>query len=97
MPSREQFPTITNEAFRLPEAQVARWGGFVFINPDRDDESFESFVGDFGEQFARYPMEAKTKILHVSKVFPANWKVVQDAFLEAFHFPFRRPEEARHG
>src|SRR3546814_15171307 len=29
VPAREEFPTVTNEAFRLPEAKVALWGGFV--------------------------------------------------------------------
>src|SRR3546814_3009319 len=28
VPAREEFPTVTNEAFRLPEAKVALWGGF---------------------------------------------------------------------
>ena len=92
VPSREQFPTITNEGFRLPEVKVARWGGFVFINPDPIAEALESYIGDLPEQFARYPMESKRKYFHITKVFPANWKIVQDAFLEAFHVHTTHPQ-----
>ena len=37
-PAPSEFPEIeaNRDDWRLPEAQVGRWGGFVFINPDPD-------------------------------------------------------------
>src|SRR3546814_8455795 len=67
---------VTNEAFRLPEAKVALWGGFVFINPDLNAEPLEAYIGDLPTQFDRAPLEEKVTIAHISKVIPANWKVV---------------------
>ena len=36
VPCRWDFPTLKDEDFQLPEARVATWGGFVFINMDPD-------------------------------------------------------------
>src|SRR3546814_6216414 len=76
------FPYTT--LFRSPEAKVALWGGFVFINPDLNAEPLEAYIGDLPTQFDRAPLEEKVTIAHISKVIPANWKVVNEAFLEAF-------------
>lgn len=92
VPAREEFPTVTNEAFRLPEAKVALWGGFVFINPDLNAEPLEAYMGDLATQFDRAPLEDKVTIAHISKVIPANWKVVNEAFLEAFHVHTTHPQ-----
>src|SRR3546814_4813113 len=83
---------VTNEAFRLPEAKVALWGGFVFINPDLNAEPLEAYIGDLPTQFDRAPLEEKVTIAHISKVIPANWKVVNEAFLEAFHVHTTHPQ-----
>ena len=64
----------------------------MFINPDPDAESFESFIGDFAEQFAKWPLEQRYKAVHVAKIFPTNWKVVQEAFMEAFHVVATHPQ-----
>ncbi|HKT72702.1 MAG TPA: aromatic ring-hydroxylating dioxygenase subunit alpha [Steroidobacteraceae bacterium] len=94
VPSREQFPTVKNEEFRLPEAKVGRWGGFVFINPDPAAEPLEDFMGGFAHEFAPAPLDDKVKTLHISKIIPANWKIVQDAFLEGFHVLTTHPQWA---
>ena len=92
VPGRGQFPTLSKEAFRLPEAKVGLWGGFVFINPDPHAEPLEQYLGTFSREFARAPLESKVKTLHISKIIAANWKVVQDAFLEAFHVHTTHPQ-----
>src|SRR3546814_18385153 len=35
---------------------------------------------------------SKVTIAHISKVIPANWKVVNEAFLEAFHVHTTHPQ-----
>ena len=76
----------------LPEVRVGTWGGFVFINMDPDAEPLESFLGDLPEHFAKWPLEQRYKAVHVAKVFPTNWKVVQEAFMEAFHVVATHPQ-----
>ena len=77
---------------QLPEAQVGTWGGFVFINPDPDCESFEDFLGSLPAHFEKYDYETKYKQMHVAKIVRANWKVNQEAFMEGYHIIATHPQ-----
>ena len=84
-PSRWDFPQIEDKSFNLAEVKVATWGGFVFINMDPDSESLESFMGDMGMHWEKFPLEDRYIAGHVAKIYRANWKLAQEAFMEAFH------------
>jgi phenylpropionate dioxygenase-like ring-hydroxylating dioxygenase large terminal subunit len=90
------FPQIKEcDAFRrLPEAKVGTWGGFVFINPDPNAEPLEKFLGDLPRHFARAPLENRYISGQAVKVMPANWKIVQEAFMESFHVNTVHPQLA---
>lgn len=90
-PCAWDFPHVTPEKFSLPEAQVATWRGFVFINMDPYAESFESYRGTFDDYYI-WPLENRYKSLHIAKVLPCNWKVAQDAFIESFHVIATHPQ-----
>ena len=45
-----------------------------------------------GRHFEPGPLEQRYLAAHVSKVVQANWKVAQEAFMEAFHAPDVHPE-----
>lgn len=94
IPFPEEFPHLKPEKFALPEVQVATWQGFVFINPDLEAESLESYLGDFDGQFHRWPYTNREVTAHVTKIFPANWKSVQEAFMESFHVLTTHPQLA---
>ena len=88
IPESWDFPQIKNRNMALPEVKVARWGGFVFINPDPDAEPFEKFIGELPEHFVSTPLENRCIAGHYLRVIDANWKVAMEAFLEAYHvFP----------
>ena len=72
--------------------KVGTWGGFVFINMDPDCEPLESFLGDLGKHFERWPLEKRYKQAHVAKIIRCNWKVAQEAFMEAFHVVATHPQ-----
>jgi phenylpropionate dioxygenase-like ring-hydroxylating dioxygenase large terminal subunit len=84
-PSQWDFPQIDKDDMNLVEVQVGAWGGFVFINMDPEADSLEDFLGDLGMHWERFPLEDRYIAAHVAKVFPCNWKVAQEAFMEAFH------------
>ena len=92
IPCEWDFPHVKKDEWGLPEAQVGTWGGFVFINPDPNADSLESFLGELPEHFAKWPLEQRYKMAHVAKIFPTNWKVVQEAFMEAFHVVATHPQ-----
>ncbi len=85
VPSRWDFPSVTDAAFRLPEARLARWGGFLFINPDPDAAPLEQSLGVLAKDFRAQDARDRFTLVHVRKKVRANWKVVLEAFLEAYH------------
>ncbi len=86
------FPQVNARNMCLPQANVGRWGGFVFLNPDRDAGSFEDWIGELPQHFASAPLENRRVVLHVARRIPANWKVAMEAFLESYHVSPTHPE-----
>jgi nitrite reductase/ring-hydroxylating ferredoxin subunit len=93
MTSEWDFPGVREDVSQLAQAQVARWGGFVFINPDPDAISFEEYAGpEMLEHYAKIKLQNRYKQADVVKVIRANWKVVQEAFLEGWHTLATHPQ-----
>lgn len=85
IPCEWDFQHLVSRDMRLPEVLVDTWGGFVFINFDRDAEPLQTYMGVFPEHFSRYPLEDYYKGVHVQRVVNCNWKVGAEAFMESFH------------
>jgi len=88
VPCEWDFITVSEnkDQYALPQVQVGRWGGFIFINPDDSNRvSLEDYLGNLSEQFTLLPYEKRYKSAHVAKVLRCNWKVAQEAFSEAYH------------
>ncbi len=92
IPCEWDFPHVNQEQFGLKEVQVETWAGFVFVNMDPKCESLESFLGDLPNHFAGWEFEKRAKTVHVARVFRTNWKVLQEAFMEAFHVVATHPQ-----
>lgn len=93
IPCRWDFPHIKDEETKLPEARVATWGGFVFINMDDEAPSLEEYLGeDMLAHFERWRLEDCYKVVHVAKIVPANWKATAEAFMEAMHAEVTHPQ-----
>ena len=92
VPARWDFPHVVDEEWSLPELPVATWGGFVFINPDRDCEPFDGFIRDLADQFEVWPLADLYIASHTAKRVQANWKIAQEAFCEAYHVNATHPQ-----
>ena len=92
VPCAYDYSGLDREAERLPEVKVGRWGRYLFINPDPDCEPLEDYLGDLSSQFKVFPYERRYKRAHVAKVIRANWKVVQEAFMESYHVLLTHPQ-----
>lgn len=92
IPCRWDFPHVERDAYRLPRYRTATWGGFVFVNLDPEAEPFESFVGELPRHFERWPLEKRYKEAHVAHLLRCNWKVAQEAFMEAYHVVATHPQ-----
>jgi nitrite reductase/ring-hydroxylating ferredoxin subunit len=92
MPCQWDFPRVVPDEWSLPEVKVGFWGGFVFINMDPDCDTLENHLGDLSAHFERWPLEDRYKEAHVAKVMNCNWKVAQEAFMEAYHVVATHPQ-----
>jgi nitrite reductase/ring-hydroxylating ferredoxin subunit len=86
------FEHIDQATFNLPEVKVDTWGGWVFINMDKDAQDLQSYMGIVPEHFKRWKHDQRYVSLHVSKVINANWKAVVEAFIESYHAVATHPQ-----
>lgn len=80
--------------WRLPEARVGRWGGFVFVCLDDAAPDLETYLQGLPAHFEAYRLEDRVKAVHVKKRMPGNWKLVAEAFIESFHVMVTHHEAA---
>lgn len=85
IPGRWDFPHASEDTHGLQEVSCERWGGFVFINIDPDAKPLAHYMGPMQEHFSQFPLNQRRVKVHVQKLLPANWKVAQEAFMEAYH------------
>jgi phenylpropionate dioxygenase-like ring-hydroxylating dioxygenase large terminal subunit len=92
IPGHWDFPDITRANGSLPEVKVGRWGGNIFINADPDSPPLEDALGVVPQHFEKYELERRYTAARFRKEIRANWKVVQEAFMEAYHLGTTHPE-----
>jgi nitrite reductase/ring-hydroxylating ferredoxin subunit len=94
LPAEWDFPQVWQQPDScLPEAKVAVWEGFVFVNLDPDAEPFESVAAKLIEHFGRdFNMGNRYVAFHAVKEVPANWKVCMEAFAEGYHVIATHPQ-----
>ena len=95
IPCRWDFPHITDDNFKLMEIPSDTWGGFVFINLDRQAQRLDDYLEVLPEHFAHWPLENRYITLHTEKILPGNWKMCMEGFLEAYHVLATHPEGLR--
>jgi phenylpropionate dioxygenase-like ring-hydroxylating dioxygenase large terminal subunit len=91
VPCKWDFPQVSDD-WSLPQVRVDTWGGFVFVNPDPDAAPLTDHLGNLTEHFAAWPLEERFKQAHVAKVLRCNWKLAQEAFMEAYHVVATHPQ-----
>ena len=92
IPSRWDFNHLDGQAMNLPEAEVGRWGGFIFIREEPGGPSLEEYLGPLPEHFKRWKPEQRVTTAWAAKIVPANWKAAAEAFMEAYHVIATHPQ-----
>ncbi|HXR02736.1 MAG TPA: aromatic ring-hydroxylating dioxygenase subunit alpha, partial [Pseudomonas sp.] len=94
IPAEWDFTGVRESVSQLPSAQVASWGGFIFINPDPDAQPLEEFLGPVMiAHYQKFKLQNRFKQAHVQKTIRANWKVVMEAFMESYHVIATHPQQ----
>lgn len=77
----------------LVQASADCFAGFIFINPDPDAEPLRDFLGEEVVSYLEpYHLEQMVPVMDVRETLECNWKVVNDAFQEAYHIEGIHPE-----
>jgi phenylpropionate dioxygenase-like ring-hydroxylating dioxygenase large terminal subunit len=92
IPGGDEFGELDPCAWRLRNVSVGLWGGFVFINPKQDAEPLLEYLGALSVHFARWDLSERYLAKHVAKRIRCNWKVAQEAFMEAYHVSATHPQ-----
>lgn len=85
IPSRESFPTLSDNDAALRTCHLETWGGLVFVSMAANPPPLVTWLTPIPDCLAPYKLEPMTLLRRVSARMPANWKTVCDAFLEAYH------------
>jgi phenylpropionate dioxygenase-like ring-hydroxylating dioxygenase large terminal subunit len=94
LPCEWDFQHLDKAKLSLPQAQVGTWGGYVFINMDPDCTPLEEHLEVLPDHFKITDYETRVKTAHVAQILPCNWKVAQEAFMEAWHLTQTHPQSA---
>ena len=92
MPCKWDFPHLADQNMALPEAEIGRWAGYIFLREEAGGPSLEEFLAPLPEHFQRWRHEECTTVVWVAKEVPANWKVTAEAFMEAWHTVVTHPQ-----
>ena len=92
IPCRWDFSHLADDKMSLPEAEVGRWGGYIFLRENPGGPTLEEFLAPLPEHFKRWRHEECTTAVWVAKVVPANWKATMEAFMEAWHTIVTHPQ-----
>jgi phenylpropionate dioxygenase-like ring-hydroxylating dioxygenase large terminal subunit len=92
MPCEWDFQHLEAARMNLPEAEVGRWAGYVFVREMAGGPSLEEYLAPLPEHFKRWRHEECFTAMWVGKVVPANWKVTMEAFMEAWHTVITHPQ-----
>ncbi len=92
IPCKWDFAHVDEAKFRLPEVRVDVWNGMVFICLDPESEPLMDYLGVLPQHFEKWGLDNWYLHLHTCKELTGNWKLVREAFAEAYHGPFVHPE-----
>lgn len=81
----------------LREVKSVQFAGFLFINLDPNPQPFDEFIAPVRAVLEGLAIADMHHYWWKSLQIPANWKVAQEAFFEAYHVPATHPQLEKGG
>lgn len=86
VPDEKNFGTLDKAKLGLSPVSVDSWKGFIFINVDPSPrQTLRESMGELASQFDNFPCEKWPAAATMSAKLNCNWKLVVEAFMEAYH------------
>ena len=90
-------PDSSREALSLSPVKSDTWAGFVWINMDPDCEPLHEFLTPLPKELDPYEWDKCRMRSYQTLIFPINWKVALEAFVEGYHLTGTHPQLLRFG
>ena len=78
-------PAFDKQQLSIPQIQVGRWGGFVFVNLDPEAEPLDTWLAPVAEHLDPFHLEECRPHFWARIDAPVNWKTYIEAFNEGYH------------
>ena len=88
----EALPWFDASRWALHQVPVETFEGFLFINLDRDPQSFEAYVAPLTGRFAAWNLAGLASARRVTYDLACNWKLVFLNYSECYHCPIIHPQ-----
>lgn len=92
IPCAWDFKHLASRDMSLPEAEIARWQGYIFLREMPGGPAIEDYLAPLPAFFERWRHDQCSTAIWVAKIVPANWKVTMEAFMEAWHTIVTHPQ-----
>lgn len=89
---RFECPKFNKKENGLFEIKTSTFRNFICINFDNNCEDIYKHFGDVSDDLKNYPLEDCKIVRYQKYEVNANWKALQDNFLEYYHLPSIHPE-----
>lgn len=94
-PQEFKHGCLTAEDLALKQVAVELWAGSVWINLDADPIPFADHIAPIRDMVDAVRLADMRFYWHRTIVAPCNWKVVLEAFMEAYHVGETHPQLVR--
>ncbi|MEC3911892.1 aromatic ring-hydroxylating dioxygenase subunit alpha [Sphingobium sp. CR2-8] len=88
VPDQANFQNLDKSSCHLRAINLQIWEGWIFLNfSDKPDITLEEFLGDMAAHLSGIDYIHAADPVVIQTTLKCNWKVVGDAFAEAYHIP----------
>jgi len=95
IPDEKSFFNLDKSKLGLTPIALETWRGFIFINL-KPKQALREYLGEWADAIEPYPFEERGATCYEwSTELRCNWKLIRDAFKEAYHVAFLHRRSAR--
>jgi glycine betaine catabolism A len=95
-PARIEIADFRPEDYRLYEAHLDAWGGFLFVNlSETPAVGLRDFLGAEARNVEAWPLAELVTVQRDQTTLACNWKVFWENYSECYHCPRIHPELCR--
>jgi phenylpropionate dioxygenase-like ring-hydroxylating dioxygenase large terminal subunit len=93
----EGCPQFSKEDLSLSPVRADTWAGWVWINMNPNCEPLRKYLAPLPEKLDAFEWDLCRIRSYQTIIFPINWKVALEAFVEAYHVVGTHPQLLRWG